>query len=72
MYIVHYVFVVWLQYALLDVPLFAIAKAAIVFSGTLLMSWAAVAAIRSIPLGSRLLGERRRRESAIVIRNAAL
>lgn len=59
MYLVHYVFVVWLQYALLAVPLFAIAKAAIVFAGTLLMSWAAVAAIRSIPLGSRLVGERR-------------
>lgn len=59
MYLVHYVFVVWLQYALLDVPLFAIAKATIVFIGTLLMSWAAVAAIRSIPLGSRLVGERR-------------
>jgi surface polysaccharide O-acyltransferase-like enzyme len=59
MYLVHYVFVVWLQYALLDVPLFAIAKATIVFIGTLLMSWATVAAIRSIPLGSRLVGERR-------------
>jgi peptidoglycan/LPS O-acetylase OafA/YrhL len=59
LYLVHYVFVVWLQYALLAVPLFAIAKAAIVFFGTLVMSWAAVTAIRWIPLGARLVGERR-------------
>ena len=39
MYLVHYVFVVWLQFALLDTALFAFGKAAIVFGGTLLMSW---------------------------------
>lgn len=59
MYLVHYVFVIWLQYALLAIPLFAIVKAAIVFVGTLLMSWAAVAAIRYIPWGTRVVGERR-------------
>ncbi len=59
MYLVHYVFVVWLQYALLAAPLPAIAKAALVFAGTLLMSWASVAAIRRIPFGTRLIGERR-------------
>jgi len=56
MYLVHYVFVVWLQYAMLGVALPAIAKAAIVFTGTLLLSWAATAALRSIPFGSRLIG----------------
>ena len=35
LYLVHYVFIVWLQYALLAAPLFAIVKAAIVFGGTL-------------------------------------
>jgi surface polysaccharide O-acyltransferase-like enzyme len=59
MYLVHYVFVVWMQYALTDVPLGAVAKAAIVFSITLVLSWGATAAIRCIPLGSRLVGERR-------------
>jgi glucan biosynthesis protein C len=59
MYLVHYVFVVWLQYALLDVQLVAVAKAAIVFVVTLLMSWGSTAAIRCIPLGARLIGERR-------------
>jgi glucan biosynthesis protein C len=52
MYLVHYVFVVWLQYALLDAALFAIGKAVIVFSGTLIMSWAIVA--RALPLVSQL------------------
>jgi surface polysaccharide O-acyltransferase-like enzyme len=59
MYLVHYVFVVWLQYALLDVQLVAVAKAAIVFVVTLLMSWGSTAAIRCVPLGARLIGERR-------------
>jgi glucans biosynthesis protein C len=50
MYLVHYVFVVWLQYALLNTPLFAVAKAAIVFGVTLLLSWAASSALRYLPL----------------------
>src|SRR5262249_37744021 len=36
MYLVHYVFVVWLQYALLAAGLLAVVKGAIVFGGTLL------------------------------------
>jgi glucan biosynthesis protein C len=59
MYLVHYVFVVWLQYALLEAALFAVAKAAIVFGITLLMSWAITAAIRGVPLGARLIGAKR-------------
>jgi hypothetical protein len=34
----------------------AIAKAAIVFTGTLLASWGATAAIFRVPLGARLIG----------------
>jgi len=34
----------------------AIIKAAVVFAGTLLLSWGTTAALRSIPLGSRLIG----------------
>jgi glucans biosynthesis protein C len=52
MYIVHYVFVVWLQYALLNAPLFAVAKAAIVFGVTLVLSWAGSAALGRLPLHS--------------------
>jgi glucan biosynthesis protein C len=50
MYLVHYVFVVWLQYGLLNAPLFAFAKAAIVFGVTLVLSWATSAALRRLPL----------------------
>jgi len=57
MYLLHYVFVVWLQYALLGLALFAIAKAAMVFGGTLLLAWSATTALRSVRFGSRLIGE---------------
>ena len=39
LYLVHYVFVVWLQYALLGSALFAVIKGPIVFSVTLAISW---------------------------------
>jgi len=38
-YLVHYVFVVWLQYALLEATLPALVKAVLVFVGALLLSW---------------------------------
>jgi glucans biosynthesis protein C len=60
MYLVHYLFVVWLQYALLGVATFAIAKGSIVFGVTLLLAWTTTAVMRSIPFGSRLIGSERR------------
>jgi glucan biosynthesis protein C len=39
MYLIHYVFAVWLQYALLGSALPAIGKTAVVFAGTLIASW---------------------------------
>jgi surface polysaccharide O-acyltransferase-like enzyme len=59
-YFVHYAFVIWLQYVLLGVPLFAIAKAAIVFTGALMLSWATAAAVCRIPIGARVMGGKRR------------
>jgi peptidoglycan/LPS O-acetylase OafA/YrhL len=59
-YLVHYIFVIWLQYLLLHAPLFAVAKAAIVFIGALTLSWAATAAICRVPIGARLMGRNRR------------
>ncbi len=56
LYLVHYVFIVWLQYALLATPLFAIVKAGVVFSGTLFLSLATTFAVRRFPLGARLIG----------------
>jgi peptidoglycan/LPS O-acetylase OafA/YrhL len=48
-YLFHYLFVVWLQYAMLSLTLPAIVKAAIVFVAALLLSWAAaVAAQRAL------------------------
>ena len=60
LYLVHYNFVVWLQYALLGTPLFAMVKAAIVFGGTLVLSWIAVLAVQRIPFGAQLIGAPRR------------
>jgi glucan biosynthesis protein C len=60
MYLVHYPFVVWMQYALLNAPLPAIVKAAIVFAVAVASSWATVAALRNVPLGARLVGAKPR------------
>jgi glucans biosynthesis protein C len=56
MYLVHYLFVVWLQFALLGIALPAIIKAALVFTGTLLLSWGAVAALRHVPSVAQIIG----------------
>ena len=60
LYLVHYNFVVRLQYALLDAALFAAIKAAIIFGGTLVLSWIAVLAVQRIPFGAQLIGAPRR------------
>jgi hypothetical protein len=59
MYLVHYVFAIWLQYALLETGLLAIGKATIVFGGTLFMSWAIIAALGCVPLASKLVASKR-------------
>jgi len=58
-YLVHYLFITWLQYLLLRVASFAFAKAMIVFTGTLMLSWATAMAIRRVPAGARLVGASR-------------
>jgi surface polysaccharide O-acyltransferase-like enzyme len=45
-YLIHYVFVIWLQYFLLRFALSAVAKGVIVFVGALALSWASVAGLR--------------------------
>ena len=59
-YVLHYPFVVWLQYALLGTALFAVAKGAAVFAGTLLFSWTLSIAFRATPVLSALIGGERR------------
>jgi surface polysaccharide O-acyltransferase-like enzyme len=48
MYLVHYVFVIWLQFLLLELVVPALLKAGIVFAGTLLASWAVTAGLRRL------------------------
>jgi peptidoglycan/LPS O-acetylase OafA/YrhL len=55
MYLIHYAFVSWLQYALLHASLPAIAKGSIVFGGTVLLSWGATAALRRLPGIARVI-----------------
>jgi len=64
MYLVHYVFVVWLLYALLGMALAAALKGALVFAGTLLLSWATVTALRRIRPAAELLGAGQARGAA--------
>jgi surface polysaccharide O-acyltransferase-like enzyme len=47
-YVVHYVFIVWLQYLLLGAALPAIVKGATVFVGTLALSWCVAAALGQV------------------------
>jgi hypothetical protein len=55
MFLVHYPIVLWLQYWLFDFDLPAIAKAAIAFLLTVILSWAATAALRKIPGATKIL-----------------
>jgi glucans biosynthesis protein C len=60
LYLLHYVFVVWLQYALLALDWFAMVKVALVFSGTLIGTWALANGVQRLPFGARLIGFARR------------
>jgi surface polysaccharide O-acyltransferase-like enzyme len=54
-YLLHYIFIIWLQYAVYDLQLDAGAKFAIVFVGTLSMSWGLTIALRKIPFVARMI-----------------
>jgi surface polysaccharide O-acyltransferase-like enzyme len=54
-YIVHYVFVIWLQYLLLESGLAPLLKGIVVFVGTLILSWALVTTIRHIPAVAKVI-----------------
>jgi hypothetical protein len=54
-FLVHYAFVLWLQYWMFDLNWPAIVKAIVAFIGTLLLSWATTAALRRIPGATRVL-----------------
>jgi surface polysaccharide O-acyltransferase-like enzyme len=54
-YLLHYMFIIWLQYAVYEPPLPAFAKFAIVFIGTLSLSWGLTLLLRKIPLVARMI-----------------
>jgi len=54
-YLVHYAFITWLQYALLQAPLSGFVKVILVVLGTLLLSWSFVALLRRIPGVARVI-----------------
>ncbi len=60
MYLVHYLFVVWLQYAVLPVDLPAIVKAAAVFAATVVLSWTTTVGLARMPALGLIIGGGRR------------
>ena len=54
-YLVHYIFIIWLQYAVYDYSLPAGIKFAIVLSGTLAISWGLTVMVRKIPVVARMI-----------------
>ena len=54
-YVVHYLFVSWLQYWLLSVDLSAVVKATLVFVGALALSWVSTAALRRVPAVAKII-----------------
>lgn len=59
MYLVHYPFVIWLQYALLPLDTPGVIKAGTVFVGTLALSWGSAGAFRRLsPIAAAMPGRR--------------
>jgi surface polysaccharide O-acyltransferase-like enzyme len=54
-YLVHYIFIIWLQYVVYDHSWPAFVKFAIVFAGTLSMSWGLTVLLRKISLVARMI-----------------
>jgi peptidoglycan/LPS O-acetylase OafA/YrhL len=54
-YLVHYVFVIWLQYAFLGAALPAIVKGMSVFAGALVLSWGTAAAFGRLSMWTRFI-----------------
>jgi surface polysaccharide O-acyltransferase-like enzyme len=54
-YLLHYIFIIWLQYAVYDYSFPAFVKFAIVFTGTFSMSWALTVMLRKNPVVARMI-----------------
>jgi surface polysaccharide O-acyltransferase-like enzyme len=54
-FLTHYIFIIWLQYAIYDYSWPAVVKFAVVFIATLSLSWAVTALLRRIPVVARMI-----------------
>src|ERR1700742_1684032 len=54
-FLVHYIFIIWLQYAVYGLAWHAGVKAVVVFAGTLSLSWSLIVLLRKIPLVARMI-----------------
>ncbi len=54
-FLLHYIFIIWLQYVVYEYPFPAGVKFAIVLSGTLSMSWGITVMLRKIPAVARMI-----------------
>jgi hypothetical protein len=54
-FLLHYIFIIWLQYAVYDYSFPAAVKFAIVFAATLSMSWGLTVLLRQIPAVARMI-----------------
>jgi peptidoglycan/LPS O-acetylase OafA/YrhL len=54
-FLTHYIFIIWLQYAVYNYAWPAFVKFAIVLGGTLALSWAVTALLRKIPIVARTI-----------------
>ena len=54
-YLLHFIFLIWLQYIVFDPAFPVFVKFAIVFTGTLSMSWALTVLVRRIPIVARTI-----------------
>jgi hypothetical protein len=54
-FLVHYIFIIWLQYAVYDYSWSPFVKAAVVFAGTLSLSWGLIVMLRKIPAVARMI-----------------
>jgi Acyltransferase family len=54
-FLVHYIFIIWLQYAIYDPPVPAFVKFAIVFTGTLSLSWRVILLLKKIPAVAKMI-----------------
>src|SRR5260221_9374475 len=55
LYLLHFIFLIWLQYIVYDPTFPVFVKFSIVFTGTLSMSWALAVLLRKIPAVARTI-----------------